>query len=116
MATDDIWGQIAHQLSNSALASALGWGAVGGAANALVTRVTWREAARLVIIGGLLGAGTGGVASAVMVARWDLPPEMIPLGTGVGSASFVVGIFGVAVVEVLLARIRAGHIPDDRDD
>jgi glycogen synthase len=35
-----------------------------------------------------------------------LPPEAIPAGGAAGSAAYLVGVFGPAFIEVLLARLR----------
>ena len=39
------------------------------------------------------------------IAR-GLPPEAIPAGGAAGSAAYLVGVFGPAFIEVLLARLR----------
>ena len=42
-----------------------------------------------------------------LVARWlGLPPEAIPAGGAAGSAAYLVGVFGPAFIEVVLARLR----------
>jgi hypothetical protein len=43
-----------------------------------------------------------------LVARWlGLPPEAVPAGGAAGSAAYLVGVFGPAVIEVTLVRIRS---------
>jgi hypothetical protein len=48
-----------------------------------------------------------GSLSMALVARWlGLPPEAIPAGGAAGSAAYLVGVFGPAFIEVVLARLR----------
>jgi hypothetical protein len=83
------------------------WGALGGATNALTTRMRLRDALRHILLGGLIAAGMGSLSMG-LVARWlDLPPEAVPAGGAAGSAAYLVGVFGPAVIEVTLARIRS---------
>jgi len=82
------------------------WGALGGATNALTTRMRLRDAIRHILLGGLIAAGMGSLSMAV-VARWlDLPPETVAAGGAAGSAAYLVGVFGPAFIEVALARLR----------
>jgi hypothetical protein len=85
------------------------WGALGGATNALTTRMRLRDAIRHILLGGLIAAGMGSLSLA-LVSRWlDLPPEAIPAGGAAGSAAYLVGVFGPALIEVALARLRGGR-------
>ncbi|MCV2448606.1 hypothetical protein [Paracoccus sp. DMF] len=60
-----------------------------------------RDALRHVLLGGLIAAGMGSLAMA-LVTRWlGLPPEAIPAGGAAGSAAHLVGVFGPA-----FARLR----------
>jgi len=82
------------------------WGALGGATNALTTKMRLRDALRHILLGGLIAAGMGSLSMAI-VARWlSLPPEAIPAGGAAGSAAYLVGVFGPAFIEVALARLR----------
>ena len=93
------------------------WGALGGATNALTTRMRLRDAVRHILLGGVIAAGMGSFSMA-LVTRWlDLPPEAVPAGGAAGSAAYLVGVFGPAVIEVTLARIRSFRAGpgDDRD-
>ena len=56
-----------------------------------------------------------GSLSMAVVARWlDLPPETVAVGGAAGSAAYLVGVFGAAFIELILARLRrAGK--DDAD-
>ena len=91
------------------------WGALGGATNALTTRMRLRDAVRHILLGGLIAAGMGSLSMG-LVARWiGLPPEAVTAGGAAGSAAYLVGVFGPAVIEVTLARIRntrSGDRPD----
>ena len=44
--------------------------------------------------------------SAIVTAWLDLPPEAIPAGGAAGSAAYLVGVFGPAFIELVLARLR----------
>jgi hypothetical protein len=66
-----------------------------------------RDAVRHILLGGLIAAGMGSF-SMTLVTRWlGLPPEAVPAGGAAGSAAYLVGVFGPAVIEVALARIRS---------
>jgi hypothetical protein len=42
-----------------------------------------------------------------------IPPELIPaMGAG-ASASYFMGVFGPAIIEVMLRRISRGRLPSD---
>ncbi len=95
-----------RDLAASTAAILAAWGALGGATNALTTRMRLRDAVRHILLGGVIAAGMGSLSMAV-VTRWlDLPPEAVPAGGAAGSAAYLVGVFGPAVIEVSLARIR----------
>lgn len=82
------------------------WGALSGATNALTTKMRLRDALRHILLGGLIAAGMGSLSMAI-ITRWlGLPPEAIPAGGAAGSAAYLVGVFGPAFIEVLLARLR----------
>ena len=97
-----LWREIA---ASTALILAF-WGALGGATNALTTRMALREALRHVLLGGLIAAGMGSF-SIVIVAGWlGLPDGAVAAGGAVGSAAYLVGVFGAAFIELILARLR----------
>lgn len=83
------------------------WGALGGATNALTTRMRLRDALRHVLLGGLIAAGMGSLSMALVTAWLSLPPQTIPAGGAAGSAAYLVGVFGPAFIELVLARLRA---------
>jgi CHASE2 domain-containing sensor protein len=89
------------------------WGALGGATNALTTKMRLRDAIRHILLGGIIAAGMGSLSMAI-VARWlDLPPETVAAGGAAGSAAYLVGVFGPAFIEVALAQLRGkGGGPD----
>ena len=82
------------------------WGALGGATNALTTKMRLRDALRHILLGGLIAAGMGSLSMALVTAWLGLPPEAIPAGGAAGSAAYLVGVFGPAFVEIVLARMR----------
>ncbi|WP_330448295.1 hypothetical protein FLP41_14140 [Paracoccus marcusii] len=58
------------------------WGALGGATNALTTKMRLRDALRHILLGGLIAAGMGSLSMAI-ITRWlGLPPEAIRPGRG----------------------------------
>ena len=65
-----------------------------------------RDALRHILLGGLIAAGMGSLSMAVITSWMSLPPEAIPAGGAAGSAAYLVGVFGPAFIEMLLARLR----------
>lgn len=55
-------------------------GALGGATNALTTRMRLRDALRHILLGGLIAAGMGSLSMALVTAWLALPPQAIPAG------------------------------------
>ena len=99
---------VLRELAASAVVILAAWGALGGATNALTTRMRLRDAIRHILLGGIIAAGMGSLSMA-LVARWlDLPPEAVAAGSAAGSAAYLVGVFGPAFIEAALARIRTG--------
>lgn len=82
------------------------WGALGGATNALSTRMRLRDALRHILLGGIIAAGMGSFSMALVTKWLGLPAEAIPAGGAAGSAAYLVGVFGPAFIEVALARLR----------
>jgi len=108
-----IWGEIWRSVAASATLAAAAWGAAGGATSALVIKVTTRDAIRQVILGALTAGGMGTLGGGLIAAWMDMPPGAIPaIGAG-GSMAYLVGVFGPAIIEVLLTRIRAGRLPGE---
>jgi hypothetical protein len=103
-------GMVAAALRELATSTAVilaAWGALGGATNALTTKMRLRDALRHILLGGLIAAGMGSLSMA-LVTRWlNLPMEAIPAGGAAGSAAYLVGVFGPAFIEVVLVRVRA---------
>jgi len=106
---NDETGFLAAVLKELAASTAVilaAWGALGGVTNALTTRMRLRDALRHILLGGLIAAGMGSLSMA-LVTRWlGLPPEAIPAGGAAGSAAYLVGVFGPAFIELVLARLR----------
>jgi len=98
---------VLRDLAASTAAILAAWGALGGATNALTTKMRLRDAIRHILLGGLIAAGMGSFSMA-LIAHWlKLPPEAVPAGGAAGSAAYLVGVFGPAVIEVTLVRIRS---------
>ena len=77
---------VLRELGASTAVILAAWGALGGATNALTTRMRLRDALRHILLGGLIAAGMGSLSMA-LVARWlGLPLEAIPAGGAAGSA------------------------------
>ena len=106
---------VLRDLAASTAAILAAWGALGGATNALTTKMRLRDAIRHILLGGLIAAGMGSFSMALITHWLKLPPEAVPAGGAAGSAAYLVGVFGPAVIEVTLARIRclrSGADPD----
>ena len=103
-------GFIAATLRDLAASTAVilaAWGALGGATNALTTRMHLRDAIRHILAGGIIAAGMGSLSMA-LVTRWlGLPSEAIPAGGAAGSAAYLVGVFGPAFILVSLLLLVA---------
>lgn len=110
-----IMTEIGNAIMASATIAAAAWGAAGGITSAIAVKVDRRAVLRQVFLGALVagGMGTGGMA---MVAHWlGMPASAIVLGGAGGAGSYVVGLFGPAIIEVILGRIYAGRLPTEGD-
>ncbi|SLN50892.1 hypothetical protein PSA7680_02633 [Pseudoruegeria aquimaris] len=106
---NDNSGFVATVLRDLAASTAVilaAWGALGGATNALTTKMRLRDALRHILLGGLIAAGMGSLSMAVITSWLGLPPQAVPAGGAAGSAAYLVGVFGPAVIELVLARLR----------
>ena len=103
-----------HELAASTAVIFAAWGALGGATNALSTRMPLRDALRHILLGGLIAAGMGSLSMTLITAWLALPPAAIPAGGAAGSAAYLVGVFGPAFIEVIQARLRRAR-EDDPD-
>jgi len=109
---NDNSGFVATVLRDLAASTAVilaAWGALGGATNALTTKMRLRDALRHILLGGLIAAGMGSLSMAFITSWLGLPPQAIPAGGAAGSAAYLVGVFGPAVIELVLARLRAAR-------
>jgi len=97
---------VLKELATSTAVILAAWGALGGATNALTTRMRLRDALRHILLGGLIAAGMGSLSMAFITSWFGLPPEAIPAGSAAGSAAYLVGVFGPAFIELVLARLR----------
>ena len=98
---------VLRDLAASTAAILAAWGALGGATNALTTKMRLRDAIRHILLGGLIAAGMGSLSMSLVTHWLKLPPEAVPAGGAAGSAAYLVGVFGPAVIEVALVRIRS---------
>jgi CHASE2 domain-containing sensor protein len=106
---NDNSGFVATALRDLAASTAVilaAWGALGGATNALTTKMRLRDALRHILLGGLIAAGMGSLSMAIITNWLGLPPQAIPAGGAAGSAAYLVGVFGPAMIELVLARLR----------
>ena len=104
--TGKFFAAVLRELAASTAIILAAWGALGGATNALTTKMRMRDALRHILLGGLIAAGMGSISMAVITAWLGLPPEAIPAGGAAGSSAYLVGVFGPAFIEVVLDRIR----------
>lgn len=98
----------------SSVVVAAGWGALGGATAALTVKVSGKDAVRMIVTGGLVAGGGGATVGAMMAFYLSLSAEFVALAGAGASASYMVGVFGPAIFEVLLSRIRSGRLPTDK--
>lgn len=112
------FSEVVRSVMASSVITAIGWGALGGATSALAVGGGSRKALlRQITMGALVAGGTGTLAMAVVSRSFGLDASLIPLAGAGSSASYFAGVFGPAVIEVLLSRIRAGRLPgEDKDD
>ncbi|MCV2877623.1 hypothetical protein OE699_02055 [Sedimentimonas flavescens] len=112
-----IWGDVMKAVAVNTTAIAALWGAAGGLTSALSISEGGRtvdrigRAIRQVMIGAMAASG-GGVALGAAIYHWlGLPAEALTaIGAG-SAASYLTGVFGPAMIEVILTRIRRGRLP-----
>ena len=109
-----IWTEIIRAAAASATVAAASWGAAGGATSALVIKVSTRDAIRQVAVGALVAGGLGTAAGALVSTWFGFPAQAIPAISAGSAASYMVGVFGPAVFEVLLSRLKRGQLPGDK--
>lgn len=93
----------------STTAAVAAWGAMGGATNALVTEMRWRDAVRHVILGALIAPGAGGVGAEVFAQLTGAEGPVFRTGAAAGPVAYLTGLFGPALIELGLAKIRGRH-------
>lgn len=107
------WREVWQSVVASSLVSTGSWGAAGGITSALAVKVPARAAARQVAMGALVAGGTGTLGTALVSVWMGIPADLIPaMGAG-ASASYFMGVFGPAIIEVMLRRISRGRLPSD---
>lgn len=107
------WQEVWRGVIASGIVSAAGWGAAGGVTSALAVKVRPRAALRQIAMGALVAGGTGTMATAIVAKLAGLSPELIPAVGAGASASYFVGVFGPAIIEVVLRRIGGGRLPGE---
>jgi len=70
---------VLRELAASTAVILAAWGALGGATNALTTKMRLRDALRHILLGGLIAAGMGSLSMAV-IAAWLAAPRRDPCG------------------------------------
>lgn len=109
-----LWAEMWRGAAASATLTAAAWGAAGGMTSALaITGQQRRDVIRQVALGALVSGGLGTAAGAVLSWAMGLPIEAIPAVGAGGSASYMTGVFGPALFEVILSRIRSGRLPPE---
>lgn len=106
---DALWKAVA---ANTMVGAAF-YGAVGGLTSALAINVDKRAVVRQVLLGAVVAGGMGSGAGAVMAAWLDVDWSAVPAGGATGTMSYLTGVFGPAVIEVILGRLRAGRMPNE---
>lgn len=97
----------------NALVGASFYGAVGGLTSALAINVDRRSLVRQIVLGAVVAGGMGSGAGAVMSAWLDVDWSAVPAGGATGTMSYLTGVFGPALIEVILGRLKAGRMPNE---
>lgn len=104
------FGDLWRALASSPHLHAIGWGAAGGLTSGLaITGQARRAVLRQIIMGALIAGGSGAGAATLLSSWLGLPALAVGAGSG---ASYLIGVFGPALFEVILSRIRAGRLPN----
>ena len=111
----NFWGDVWTAVAGSVMGAAVLWGAAGGATSALIIKPTLRDVVRQVTLGALAAGGLGVIGGAVLAKSLGIPTEAIPVVGSGGSVAYLVGVFGPAIFEVMLGRIRKGKLPGDKE-
>ncbi|MEZ5723434.1 MAG: hypothetical protein R3D59_19140 [Paracoccaceae bacterium] len=109
---EEIWKSVA----TNTLVGAAFYGAVGGLTSGLAINVDHRKLRRHVILGAVVAGGMGTGAGAVMAAWLDIDLASVPAAGATGTMSYLTGVFGPALIEVILGRLRAGRMPNEPGD
>lgn len=109
-----IWQELWRAAATNATLAAVAWGGAGGLTSALAIQGQSRRAVvRQVTMGALVSGGLGTAGGGILWAWLGLPPEAIPVTTAAGAVNYLTGVFGPAVFEVVLRRIRSGRLPPE---
>ncbi|AGH07377.1 hypothetical protein SUFG_00004 [Sulfitobacter phage phiCB2047-B] len=93
-----------YEVFNQRAALLTFFGALGGSVRAAVLKTTWREAMRVVFVGGAVSFGVG-VLAPVIMKPWigEIPEGMGGAFGTLTAASFLTGLVAVTLVERLIA-------------
>ncbi len=85
------------------------FGGLGGLVNAVVTRKTWRETLRVILVGSAVAFALGTVSPHILRR---FVPELTHIGGPtlglLTSSAFVIGIVAVGLVEWFMSRAKTG--------
>lgn len=114
MSEPTIWQELWRAAAANVTLTAVAWGGAGGLTSALAIEGQSRRAVtRQIVMGALVAGGLGTAGGGILWAWLGIPAEAIPVSTAVGSINYLTGVFGPAVFEVVLRRIRAGRLPPE---
>lgn len=105
--------QVLKAVAANTVVGASFYGAVGGLTSALAINVDRKALLRQVILGAVVAGGMGSGAGAVMSAWMNINWSAVPAGGATGTMSYLMGVFGPAIIEVILGRLRAGRMPNE---
>lgn len=105
--------QVMKAVAANTIVGASFYGAVGGLTSALAINVDKKALLRQVILGAVVAGGMGSGAGAVLGAWLNIDWASVPVGGATGTMSYLTGVFGPAIIEVILGRLRAGRMPNE---
>lgn len=109
----EVWRRIIASSAVSGMVTATAWGAAGGFTSALAVEVGRKALVRQIAMGALVAGGTGTMATAIVVKVFGLDPALIPASGGFSPAVYLVGVFGPAIIEAILRRIKRDRLPGE---
>lgn len=113
---NSVWFEVLRAGAASATVAAAVWGAAGGFTSAVVVRVPVHDALRQIVAGAMVAAGVGSGAGTAIVLMVGADPALIPILSAGSLGSYVAGVIGPAVIELVLSRLKSGQLPGDKGD